>query len=81
MARQFEGYRLDAGGVPTFLFSVGGVPVAERFEPSENGGLRRSLTWNPEALRSLPLSHPTGITVRETTASAPGKSEFIYTWP
>lgn len=80
-ARQFEGYRLDAGGVPTFLFSVGGVPVAERFEPSENGGLRRSLTWNPEALRSLPLSHPTGLTVRETTASAPGKSEFIYTWP
>ena len=80
-ARQFEGYRLDAAGVPTFLFSVGGVPVAERFEPGENGSLRRSLTWNLEALRSLPLAHPAGLIVREAAASAPGKLEFIYTWP
>lgn len=80
-ARSFEGYRLDAAGVPTFLFSVGGVPVAERFEPGENGSLRRSLTWNLEALRSLPLTHPPGLTVRETPGSIPGKLEFIYTWP
>ncbi len=80
-ARQFDGYRLDAGGVPTFLFSVGGVAVAERFEPGENGSLRRKLTWNLETLRSLPLSHPAGLTVRETAASAPGKLEFLYTWP
>lgn len=80
-ARTFEGYRLDAAGVPTFLFSVGGVPVAERFEPGENGSLRRSLTWNLEALRSFPLTHPPGLTVRETAGSIPGKLEFIYTWP
>lgn len=80
-ARQFEGYRLDAGGVPTFLFSVDGASVAERFEPGENGALRRSVTWNVEALRSLPLSHPAGLNVRETAASTPGKLEFIYTWP
>jgi len=80
-ARQFEGYRIDAGGVPTFLFSVDGASVAERFEPGDNGLLRRSVTWKIDALRSLPLSHPVGLTMRETAASAPGKREFIYTWP
>lgn len=80
-ARRFEGYRLDPAGVPTFLLSVGGVPVAERFEPGENGSLRRTLTWNLEAMRSLPLAHPPGLTVQESPASTPGKLEFIYRWP
>lgn len=80
-ARKFEGYRLDAAGVPTFLFSVGGVPVAERLEPGENGSLRRTLTWNLESMRSLPLAHPPGLTVQESPASTPGKLEFTYTWP
>ena len=80
-ARKFEGYRLDAAGVPTFLFSVGGVPVAERIEPAENGSLRRTLTWNLESMRALPLAHPPGLTVQESPASTPGKLEFIYTWP
>jgi mono/diheme cytochrome c family protein len=80
-ARKFEGYRLDAAGVPTFLFSVGGVPVAERIEPAKNGSLRRTLTWNLESMRSLPLAHPPGLTVQESPASTPGKLEFIYTWP
>ena len=79
--RKFEGYRLDAAGVPTFFFSVSGVPVAERIEPAENGSLRRTLTWNLESLRSLPLAHPPGLTVQATPASTPGKLEFIYTWP
>ena len=79
--RKFAGYRLDAAGVPTFLFSVGGVPVEERFEPDENGRLRRRLTWNLEAMRTLPLAHPAGLTVQETSGSTPGKLEFIYTWP
>jgi hypothetical protein len=81
ITRTFEGYRLDDAGVPTFLFSVGGVAVEERFTPSENGGLRRNLSWNLEAMRSLALSHPPGLTVRETAGSVPGKLEFIYTWP
>ena len=72
---------LDAAGVPTFLFSVGGVPVAERFEPAQNGSLRRTLTWNLESMRSLPLAHPPGLTVQASPASTPGKLEFIYTWP
>jgi cytochrome c2 len=80
-ARRFEGYRLDPAGVPTFLLSFGTVPVAERFEPGENGSLRRTLTWNLEAMRSLPFAHPPGLTVQESPASAPGKLEFIYTWP
>lgn len=80
-ARKFEGYRLDAAGVPTFLISVGGVPVAERFEPGETGTLRRMLTWNLEAMRSLPLTHPPGLTVRASPSSIPGQLEFIYTWP
>ncbi|MDP3070923.1 MAG: c-type cytochrome [Opitutaceae bacterium] len=80
-AQKFEGYRLDAAGVPTFLISVGGVPVAERFEPGETGTLRRTLTWKLEAMRSLALTHPPGLTVRESPSSIPGQLEFIYTWP
>lgn len=80
-ARRFEGYRFDRAGVPTFLFSIGGVPVAERFEPGENGSLRRLLTWKLEAMRSFPLAHPPGLRVQETAGSIPGRLEFIYTWP
>ncbi|MBL9186947.1 MAG: c-type cytochrome [Opitutaceae bacterium] len=80
-ARKFEGYRLDDAGVPTFLISVDGVAVAERFEPGEAGTLRRTLTWNLEAMRSFALMHPPGLTVRESPSSIPGRLEFIYTWP
>ncbi|MSU73496.1 MAG: c-type cytochrome [Opitutus sp.] len=79
-ARRFYGYRLDAAGVPTFLFSIGGVPVEERFEATENG-LRRSLRWNVETLRSLPVTHPEGVSVTEAAGSAAGKLTFIYSWP
>lgn len=78
-ARRCDGYRLDAGGTPTFLVEVGGVPVEERFEASAKG-LRRTLRWNPEALRSLPIEHPGGVTVTEDDGSAPGNRSFLYTW-
>jgi hypothetical protein len=78
--RRFEGYRLDAGGVPTFLLTVAGVTVEERFEAFD-GGLRRSVQWNVEALRTMPVAHPEGVTVTEAAGSAPGKQTFIYTWP
>lgn len=78
--RRFEGYRLDAAGVPTFLLTVSGVPVEERFEATGNG-LRRRVQWNIEALPALPLSHPEGVTVTAAPDSAPGRLEFIYTWP
>ncbi len=78
-SRHFDGYRLDAAGVPTFLLSIDGVPVEERFEAIE-GGLRRSVRWNVEARRSLSLTHPDGVTVREGPVSEAGKLNFIYTW-
>ncbi len=78
--RRFEGYRLDAGGVPTFLLTVAGVRVEERYEAFA-GGLRRSVQWNVEALRAVSVAHPDGVTVTEAAGSVPGKQTFIYTWP
>ena len=77
--RQFEGFRLDEAGVPIFLFSVEGARVEERFEASENG-LRRTVRWNVEVLRSVALSHPAGVTVTEAPDSQAGKLTFVYTW-
>ncbi|WP_414662486.1 c-type cytochrome [Horticoccus sp. 23ND18S-11] len=77
--RRFEGYRLDAAGVPTFLFSVDGVVVEDRIEATATG-LRRTLRWNVEALRSLPVSHPSGVTVSEAAGSEAGKLSYLYTW-
>ena len=77
--RQFDGYRLDTAGVPTFLYSINGVSVEERFEPVENG-LRRSIRWNVEALRAPTLSHPEGVVVQEVAESVAGHRSFVYTW-
>ena len=41
---RFSGYRLDMAGVPTFLYSVHGVPVTDRIEPDDDNGLRRTIT-------------------------------------
>ncbi|MBI5773686.1 MAG: c-type cytochrome [Verrucomicrobia bacterium] len=76
---RFEGYRLDAKRVPTFLFTVEGVRVEERFEPAENG-LRRSLKWDAAKLKDLSIAHPDGVTVAEDSGSAPGKRSFTYVW-
>jgi cytochrome c2 len=76
---RFDGYRLDAQRVPTFLLTVGGVRVSERFEPVE-GGLRRTLTWDAAALKHLDIAHPEGVTVSEDPGSAPGKRSFTYLW-
>lgn len=77
--RRFDGYRLDAAGVPTFLLTIDGVAVEERFEATEKG-LRRSLRWNPEARRTLAVAHPGGVTVTETGDGAAGQLAFLYTW-
>jgi cytochrome c2 len=77
--RRFNGYRLDAAGVPTFLLTIDGVSVEDRFEAIANG-FRRSVRWNVEMLRMLPVSHPDGVTVTEAPGSTPGKLNFIYTW-
>jgi hypothetical protein len=75
---QFLGYRLDAQGVPTFLWIAGGLQVRERFEPVE-GGLRRILAWDLPSANTRPISHPDGVTVTEDPAT-PGKRSFTYSW-
>ncbi|MEO6786691.1 MAG: c-type cytochrome, partial [Chthoniobacteraceae bacterium] len=75
---RFDGYRLDAQGVPTFLLSVGGVRVEERFDGIK-GGLRRTITADDSVLRNFPIAHPEGVAVTEEPA-APGKRSFTYSW-
>jgi hypothetical protein len=75
---RFDGYRLDPQGVPTFLLSVGGVRVEERFEGVENG-LRRTITADAAVLKNFPIAHPEGVIVAEEPA-APGKRSFNYSW-
>ena len=75
---QFLGYRLDAKGVPTFLWLAHGLHVRERFEPVE-GGLRRILNWDSPATNPRPALHPDGVKVTEES-TAPGERIFIYSW-
>jgi cytochrome c2 len=75
---RFGGYRLDKRGVPTFLYSVDGVAVEERFEGIKNG-LRRIVSWKSPALE-LPINHPAGVAVTEAPGSAPGHRIFTYLW-
>ncbi|MEQ1858665.1 MAG: c-type cytochrome [Chthoniobacteraceae bacterium] len=55
----FGGYRLDARGVPTFLYRVGATEVEDRVEPDAKGRvLRRTLTLRgKEPLSFLPAPH------------------------
>ena len=76
---RFNGYRLDAEGVPTFLLSVGGACVEEQLVGIENG-LRRTITADAAVLKNFPVAHPEGVTVTEEPASAPGKRSFTYSW-
>jgi cytochrome c2 len=76
---RFSGYRLDPKGVPTFLYSLGGTAVEERFEGIEHG-LRRTLSWNASAPEAPFITHPAGVTVAEDPASAPGHRIFTYLW-
>jgi mono/diheme cytochrome c family protein len=76
---RFLGYKLDANGVPTFLWIAGGLQVRERFEPVE-GGLRRVLSWDLPAANLRALTHPEGVAVKEEPADKPGHRSFIYSW-
>jgi hypothetical protein len=75
---RFDGYRLDAQGVPTFLLSVGGASVEERFDGIESG-LRRTIAAGAAVLKKFPIAHPDGVTVTEEPAK-PGKRSFTYSW-
>ena len=76
---RFHGYRLDAQGVPTFLYSVAELQVEERFDGIENG-LTHIVTWNPDAPTAPVITHPDGVTVTEEAASVPGRRHFTYLW-
>lgn len=41
---QFRGYRVDAKGIPTFLYSSGNIDIEDRFEATDKQTLKRSLT-------------------------------------
>lgn len=41
---QFRGYRVDAAGVPTFLYRCGKFDIEDRFEATEKQALKRRLT-------------------------------------
>ena len=78
-AVRFEGYRLDAKGVPTFYWLSGGLQVREWFEPA-GGGLRRVVSWDLPAANLRAVTHPEGVAVKEESTSKAGSRSFIYTW-
>ncbi len=75
---RFDGYRLDAQGVPTFLLSIGAARVEERIVGTENG-LRRTIAADAAVLKNFPIAHPEGVTVVEEPV-ATGKCSFSYEW-
>jgi len=81
-AVQFRGYRLDAAGVPSFIYDVGSTRVEERFEPTD-GALHRTLVWRPGSQPAPDVDHPEGLTLREQPApqnQEQGTKHYIYTW-
>lgn len=40
---QFRGYRVDAAGIPTFLYQYGQFEIEDRLEPADNQSLKRQL--------------------------------------
>lgn len=69
---RFGGYRLDKGGVPTFLYRVGSTEVEDRVEPAAKGrALRRALTLRGKGdLSFTPAPHETIV------SGAPGLVSF-----
>lgn len=80
---RFDGYRLDAAGVPTFLSTVSGAAVEDRYIPVE-GGLRRLFRWRSGAGFSPNPRHPDGVEVREVPSAdlkdGWNSLQFNYLW-
>ena len=74
----FEGYKLDKAGVPSFLYSISGVAIEDRFEGTENG-LKRQISW-PVAAQAPTITHPLNVEMREDSSSKPGNRRFTYLW-
>lgn len=75
---QFNGYRLDTNGVPSFLYLVSGGSVEDRFEGVENGVLRR-IKWS-EGAPEPQVTHPDEVIVKEELPVKPGQRRFTYLW-
>lgn len=77
----FRGYRIDKAGVPTFLYTVSGLEVEDRIQPTKDGKkLQRTLTvrgsgegWYFSGLAkdaaSAPVTWKDGVAVFEETIS------------
>jgi hypothetical protein len=76
---QFEGYRLDKQGCPSFLYTTSaGTSVEDRFEGIENGVLRR-ISWKDGAPEPF-LTHPQEVLVKEEPTNKSGERRFTYFW-
>jgi mono/diheme cytochrome c family protein len=74
----FGGYKLDAGGNPTFLVTVDGVAVEDRYEVVE-GTLRRTVAWEAGA-KEPGWSHPAGLAMTEAKGAKANQRVFVYSW-
>ena len=74
----FGGYKLDAGGNPTFLVTVDGVAVEDRYEVVE-GALRRMVEWEAGA-KEPGWSHPAGVAMTEAKGAKANQRVFVYSW-
>ena len=48
-AMRFDGYRLDASGVPTFLYRIESLSIEDRIEATKDGMLLRRISLTPPA--------------------------------
>lgn len=77
---RFLGYQLDSDGIPTFLHSVDRVRIAEKFHPVSSNELFRELKWDPDQLKEIAITHPTGVVATESPDSVSGHLKFVYLW-
>ena len=76
---RFDGYKFDDKQIPTILISIGKVTIEDRFEGIQEG-LKRTLKWDANAMPSLAISHPEGVTVVSDPKNVPGLMNFTYHW-
>lgn len=53
---RFQGYRLDASGVPTFLYQYGRFDIEDRIEPGQGQSLLRQLTVRDRRSSAEPMT-------------------------
>ncbi len=62
----YRGYRVDADGVPTFLYDLGALHIEDRIAPNSGNGLRRNLRVSGQTNEQVQFrgQPPAGLTVR-----------------